>query len=564
MKNYIMTGFSSSVIRLSLCWAICAVVWSVEAQEELPEDGAASPTVTVEKTPNENAEQSPMDPVEKEKIPTSENPKYKDLELTYLFGTPEPTGNDLTATFYFMKRRGGTVRNNELKAYYRTLKEFVEGGWDTSVFDDYYHSPLKLYAQCIAIPRVSRPIVPFSFGVTDYFKYDSCWAVHYQGKLMHEDGITFRFWGAADTVLDVGIDKKVVLAANHPWSGLDSHLIAADFFNGALPKESRHSHDSPDGEYRIWELDLVGSEWITLYPGEEYDFDAVVGGGHGGTFFATLMVEVLGEEYEENERGKVFPLFATQPLSWEVQDSILMNMNEGDFNVKNITSFFMEQRADDGALMKAPLDELSEEDRPHVATNNAPKLKVGVRGSEKTAEYQPNSWQDNSGSEHKNDPINITEATFGASVAQLDTNQVYDFDLDVEIYVLTRQCYAPTNFHLISHAQSESFRLNEQNQFRYVFAEKKKHTFFSYQINVDNNQKRDCGEALAEYLVLVRNEFGEVVDHSASSEWLYENLARLEKLPVGAWINEECIRIHPTTPEWVEEEYDQLLKSVQR
>jgi hypothetical protein len=267
------------------------------------------------------------------------------------------------------------------------------------------------------------------------------------------------------------------------------------------------------------------------------------------------MVEVLGEEYEENERGKVFPLFATQPLSWEVQDSILMNMNQGDCNVTNITSFFMEQRPDDGALMKAPLDELSEEDRPHVATNNAPRLKVVVRGSEKTAEYQPNSWQDNSGSEHKNDPINITEATFGASVAQLDTNQVYDFDLDVEIYVLTKQCYAPTNFHLISHAQSEPFRLNEENQFRYVFAEKKKHTFFSYQINVDNNQRRDCGEALAEYLVLVRNKDDDVVGYSASSEWLYENLARLEKLPVDAWINDECIRVHPATPEWVKEEY---------
>jgi hypothetical protein len=71
-------------------------------------------------------------------------------------------------------------------------------------------------------------------------------------------------------------------------------------------------------------------------------FDAIAGEGPGGEFFAWIQAEVMGEEYEKNDRGKpIWPLFATEPLSWEAQDSILMNMREEDANVTNITTYFV-------------------------------------------------------------------------------------------------------------------------------------------------------------------------------------------------------------------------------
>ncbi|MBN2684771.1 MAG: hypothetical protein JXR40_05790 [Pontiellaceae bacterium] len=208
-------------------------------------------------------------------------------------------------------------------------------------------------------------------------------------------------------------------------------------------------------------------------------------------------------------------------------------------------------RTDDGKPIKIPLEELSAEDRRYVAINNAPRLKVELRGSRDTEEYIPENWEANFGWEIETAPINITEATFGASITQLDTDQAYDYNLYVEICVLTKQCYDPSNFHLISHARSEPFRLNAENHFRYMFADKKKHTLFNYRVHVNRRREdREYGEMLAEYLVLVRNEYDEVVGYTASSAWLYHYLVRLKKMPVGAWINDECIRIHPTTPEW--------------
>jgi hypothetical protein len=86
----------------------------------------------------------------------------------------------------------------------------------------------------------------------------------------------------------------------------------------------------------------MGSDWITLEPGKKYDFDAVAGEGPGGEFYSVLMVEIQGEYYEKNDRGMpIWPLFATAPLSWDTQDSIILNMIEDDFNVTSITNFFI-------------------------------------------------------------------------------------------------------------------------------------------------------------------------------------------------------------------------------
>lgn len=258
------------------------------------------------------------------------------------FGGDVPTGKDLKVTFYSMGRTSsGTKRPISHREYFSIITEFVAKGWDTSRLNRYYHSPIKLYASCIAIPSVSSIVGPLSFRESAYLENARCWAAHYRGKIKHKDGITFRFWGASDDVLTVAINKEVVLAANFPWKGVDAYLIADDFDTSRAPG-SRSAQSEDDGLYQIGNVTMVGSDWITLEPGEEYDFDAVTGEGPGGGFFAMLMVEIQGEKYEMNARGgKIFPLFATQPLSWEVQDSILMNMNKGDCQVTDLSTYFV-------------------------------------------------------------------------------------------------------------------------------------------------------------------------------------------------------------------------------
>ncbi|HSR88094.1 MAG TPA: hypothetical protein VLL07_04000, partial [Pontiella sp.] len=158
-----------------------------------------------------------------------------------------------------------------------------------------------------------------------------CWMVYYRGKLLHKEGITFRFWGAADDVLTVRVDGKVVLAANYTWTGSDGHPIAQDWI----------SHAPNNRMFRLGNQKMAGGDWITLEPGVPLDFEAIAGEGPGGEFHAQLLVEVKGETYPLNDRGApVFPIFAMEEPTWALQDSILENMVEGEANVTNVTTIF--------------------------------------------------------------------------------------------------------------------------------------------------------------------------------------------------------------------------------
>jgi len=261
-----------------------------------------------------------------------------DIEEVTMFGGGQTTGTDLEVTFYsFAKKANGTPNPNmRHKEYFNILREFVADRWDTRKLSKYYHSPKKLYASTIAIPIVTSIMGPLSFGEDMRPAY--CWAAHYRGKLVHKEGITFRFWGTSDDVLTVAVDKEVVLAANFPWTGVDAYLIG-DKWNKRAPG-SRGPTDWSSSLYMGNNM-LVGSDWITLEPGVARDFDAIAGEGPGGEFFAMLLVEVQGEDYPLNDWGApILPLFATQPLPWELQDAVLMNMFDGEANVTNITTFF--------------------------------------------------------------------------------------------------------------------------------------------------------------------------------------------------------------------------------
>lgn len=202
----------------------------------------------------------------------------------------------------------------------------------------YYHSPKKLHATTIFIPIVTSCMGPVAFG--ESHEDAACWAAHYRGKIVHKEGVTFRFWGISDDVMTVAIDKEVVLAANISWDKVGAHTIAEKWWGKTAPG-SRSGSTVDDGVYLMADGSMVGGDWITLEPGVEHDFDAIVGEGPGGEFYAMLMVEVKGEDYEMNEYGQpMFPVFAMEPLSWELQDAILMNLYKDEANVTNVTTFF--------------------------------------------------------------------------------------------------------------------------------------------------------------------------------------------------------------------------------
>ncbi len=204
-------------------------------------------------------------------------------------------------------------------------------------------------------------------------------------------------------------------------------------------------------------------------------------------------------------------------------------------------------RKADNNLLKIPVADLSEKDRMYVEYKNPPKIKVEYREATDTTEYLAAPWISNFGGETENHPIYITEETFGAEVIQ-QNSRPYNHNLVVEIYVLTKQRYDPSNYRIITHFTSDPFQLNKENGFRHECFDKNLFTILKY--DFDGTKIR--GEVMAEYLILVRDENGDVVDHNGSNKWMYTNLKQLEELPIGAWINDKCERVHPTSPDWDE------------
>ncbi|MBN2703733.1 MAG: hypothetical protein JXR23_05920 [Pontiellaceae bacterium] len=259
------------------------------------------------------------------------------------FGDPVTTGNDLEVTYYnFCRKRSGVQKLITENEYFDIIRRFVEGDWNTSMFNSYYRSPRKLYAQTVTVPRVTSIAAPLCFGEDPKLNY-KCWAAHYKATIKHKDGITFRLWGLSDNVLNVRINDKVVLSANGSWEGNNAYLINENF-QGSAPGSRTTQSEGDSGSYIVGNSKetLMGSEWITLEPGKEYDFQAITGDGPGGQFYAILLAEVQDEYYEKNDRGvPIWDLFATAPLSWEAQDSILMDSVVDDYNVTNIRHYFI-------------------------------------------------------------------------------------------------------------------------------------------------------------------------------------------------------------------------------
>lgn len=80
---------------------------------------------------------------------------------------------------------------------------------------------------------------------------------------------------------------------------------------------------------------------------------------------------------------------------------------------------------------------------------------------------------------------------------------------------------------------------------------KRSHQFSGEEVEIMeyelNGSRR--GDRYAENLVIVTDKRGNIVAHSTSAKWLYENLENLKKMPVGRYMDKTCRRIIPSGPE---------------
>lgn len=194
-----------------------------------------------------------------------------------------------------------------------------------------------------------------------------------------------------------------------------------------------------------------------------------------------------------------------------------------------------------GEELRIPLTAFSGEDRKYIELENPPQLSVDVMRSAKQTFVDVSAT-------YPKDPLIILTYQFGARVKQKDA-KTYKYPMTLEVYAFTQQRYDPSKYHLIHKSKSEPFVMSKENGRRHEYTAPKKHRIIAYELYVNYLDWRESrGEKFAETLILVRDERGEIIAYNTTKNWLYNNLDKLEELPVNAWLNDDCKRVHPTVP----------------
>ena len=192
-----------------------------------------------------------------------------------------------------------------------------------------------------------------------------------------------------------------------------------------------------------------------------------------------------------------------------------------------------------GDERKILIADLSEEDRKMIMLLDPPEFSLDLLRSAKQVHVPRSPY-------HQQPAPMVLLYQFGARVKQVGTED-YPFPLTVEIYAFAKQCYDPDKYHLVSISRSKPFTLTKENKRRYEFESDKAVKLIRYQVFVDFLYwDQPGGEEFAESLIILRDERGEIVAYKTTAAWLYDNFGKLSKLPLGAWMNNTCKRVHPT------------------
>jgi len=494
-----------------------------------------------------------------------------------VFGSGQSIGNDFVGTFYDTKQdRTGRPIPYSTEECYAAVRKFIKSGWRASSLGRFYKSPKKRYATCFVMPLMPSSLVPAFFGEPDI--EGTQWITHYKGQLVHKEGITFRFMGWGDGALAVRVEGKIVLLA------------------GWLMREGQfwQSSSADDRRWRVSNGWWCAGDWITLEPGVPLDMEIVmVESGGLGTFM--LAVQEKGVEYEKRKigTGPIFPAFKTAEPSRDLLDAIYKDLVPGEISLTNGPVFcdydaaslkreatnaventeapatVPQEREDtsplrtwtgmDGKTIEAeyvmvmgdkvvlktakgkqkriPLVQLSPEDREYIELSNPPKFNIDF--SAKTKQVFSVVHGSSSG-----------ETVGYDYCAKVRLKQIssgdYNHQLHVECFAIGKEVEG-NRFYLIDRQES-SFMPTKKNG--------KSHEFSGRTVRLENywlvfsrsKQEQHRGQKQHGYLITVTDERGKIIQHQESNPWLYENLENLKLLPVGAFMDKNCIRTFPTPP----------------
>jgi hypothetical protein len=246
-------------------------------------------------------------------------PDFADLTV---LGSSQSIGNDLEGVYYDLKFSRSGVYNSLSDEEWRYLfYKFFRNDWDPRIFSKFYRSPKKLYTTYLLLPPSISAMAPVAFGMDDSMASGGEWIVHYKGKLVHKEDITFRFWVSVDDSLAIRVDGKVVIAAS---------FINREGINDRAPRMYQNlwkSTSADSGKYWVGHGLATVGDWITLKAGEAKDMEVVATDNPNANASFTVMVQVKGVEYPSAyHHGPLLPIFKTAELTHDQLDIIYRDL----------------------------------------------------------------------------------------------------------------------------------------------------------------------------------------------------------------------------------------------
>lgn len=226
------------------------------------------------------------------------------------FGSSKKTSGSMLGIFYDLKQ------NPKRQPYpypqpsdsFKLLGEFLDSGWDENVLNRYFRATRPLYATEVLIPAAGAEGAPEAFGLKGIVQ-PSHWVVIYKAQVSPPEDGTYRFVGAADDLMAVGVNGKTVLVQS--------------FYDG---KFSSWKEPAPAEKIPCWiKSGLKRGDWFTCKKGEPIDLDIMIGEIPGNLFGAYLLIEKQGATYTTTTDPKgrsipMLPVFQVKPKALPMQN----------------------------------------------------------------------------------------------------------------------------------------------------------------------------------------------------------------------------------------------------
>jgi hypothetical protein len=178
--------------------------------------------------------------------------------------------------------------------YEAAVKQFVSSGFQKTAIERFFQGSSPIFAQQIFIPGILAADGPKAFNLEKEVQ-PSRWAVVYRGKVRAPESGTFRFVGWADDVIVVRFNRNIVLDGS--------------FANVSSWKRRKIYHYDYPHKGFAYDGFVVGDP-VSVTKGQAYDIEILIGESPGGHFYAQLLMEKQGENYQKDRAGNpILPIF---------------------------------------------------------------------------------------------------------------------------------------------------------------------------------------------------------------------------------------------------------------